>query len=144
MRLHSIIIAGLVLAPGTALAAEATPASPPVAAAPQSPAPQPEAPPNGYRSLAIAAGVVVGVVVVEYLTAGAATPMVAAAVPVAADPVAAAAAAPAVEPVAAAATPVAATVRNGFTLAEGLTIAAGAVVGGYVGGWLYNKQAASP
>jgi hypothetical protein len=152
MRLHSMIVAALVLTPGTAFALDPAPAAPSAAAAPQSPAPQPEAGPNGYRALAIAAGAVVGVVVVEYLTGGAITPMLgmagpmaapaAAAEPVAAgaaamvEPVAAGAAAPAVEP--AMAGP-AATFRTGYMVAEGLAIAAGAVVGGYIGAWWYGK-----
>ena len=109
MRLHSMIVAALVLTPGTAFALDPAPAAPSAAAAPQ-----PEAGPNGYRALAIAAGAVVGVVVVEYLTGGAITPMLGMAGP-------------------------AATFRTGYMVAEGLAIAAGAVVGGYIGAWWYGK-----
>jgi hypothetical protein len=144
MRLHAIIVAAMVAAPGTSFALDATPAAPAAAATPQS-APAPDAQPNGYRTLAIAAGAVVGVVVVEYLTGGAITPMLGmgpmaapAAAGAAADPVAAGAAA-VVDPMAAGAAPVAAAAQTGFTLAEGVAVAAGAVVGGYVGAWWYGK-----
>jgi len=186
MHLHSIIIAGLLLAPISAFAQEATPGVPPAAAAPSLspmvPMPRDEAGVNGYRIVAIAAGALVGVVAANFLTGGMITPilafgtgtamepvvmvagpmaaeaamaeaaMEAAAAPaaVAAVPPAAPAAAVAVEPVvveaagvpemmANAAVPVVATVGYAYRAGQAAAVAAGAIVGGYVGNWFYGK-----
>jgi hypothetical protein len=84
MRLHSVIVAGLLLAPVTAFAQEATPApaAPPPAVSqpslsPMVPMPREEAGISGYRVIAIAAGTVVGLVAANYLTGGMITPILA-------------------------------------------------------------------
>ena len=82
MRLHSIIMAGMLLVPVAAFAQEATPAQPPGVAAPPSlspvvPMPRQEAGVSGYRVLAIAAGAVVGVIAANFLSGGMITPILA-------------------------------------------------------------------
>jgi hypothetical protein len=68
MRLHSILVAGLLLAPVAAFAQDATPVQPGGAAAsspslsPVVPMPREEAGVSGYRVLAITAGAIVGVI----------------------------------------------------------------------------------
>ena len=81
--------------------------------------------PSGYRWLAIAAGVVAGVVVVEFLSGGTITPVLVAGAP----------GAMAVEPAAV----VAAPMGYGYSLLEVVKVGAGAVIGGYVGDLLYGK-----
>ena len=83
--------------------------------------------PSGYRWLAIAAGAVAGVVVVEFLSGGTITPVLVAGAPGAIE----------MEPAAAAA--VAAPMGVGYSLLEVVKVAAGAVIGGYVGDFLYGK-----
>ena len=128
MRLRSIIVAGLMLAPVSAFAQEATPAAPPAAsAAPVTAAPATDgAGPSDYRVLAIAAGAVVGVAVVEFLSGGTLTPVLVAGAPevMAMEPAAAAGAAP---------------MDAGYSLLEVVKVGAGAIIGGYVGNALYGK-----
>jgi hypothetical protein len=86
-----------------------------------------------YRVLAIAAGAVVGVIVVEFLSGGTITPVLVAGGPAMAMEPAAAAGAAVVEPVAVA------PVGYGYSIVEVVKVAAGAVIGGHVGNWLYGK-----
>jgi len=137
MRLRSIVAVGLVLAPVSAFAAEATPASPPAplpaAVAPAAPAP------DGYRVLAITAGAVVGIAVVEFLSGGSITPVLVAGGPAMIEPVAAGAA-PAAAAAGAVVEPVAAApVASGYSLLEVVKVASGAFVGGQIGNMLYGK-----
>src|SRR3954451_394999 len=80
MRLHSVIVAGLLLAPMSAFAQEA-PGGPPVASppslSPMVPMPREAAGVSGYRVIAIAAGTVVGLVAANFLTGGMITPVLA-------------------------------------------------------------------
>ena len=145
MRLHFIIAAGVVLAPLTAFAQEATPVAPsaPVAAS-AAPMPGPGTDGqgmNGYRALAIAAGAIVGIAVVEWLSGGTITPVLVAGGPaMAVEPAAAvapAAAGAVAEPVAAVAP---AGYGYGYSFLEVVKVAAGAVIGGNVGNWLYMNS----
>lgn len=126
MRLRSIIVAGLMLAPVTAFAQEATPAAPSVSTAPVAAAPAAD----GHRTLAIAAGVVVGVIVVEFLSGGTMTPVL----------VAGGQGAMAMEPAVAAGAVGAAPMSAGWSVAEVVKIVAGGWVGGAVGDWLYSSR----
>jgi hypothetical protein len=137
MHLRSIIVAGLVLAPVSAFGQEATPASPSASPPSASAAPATAAPStDGYRVLAIAAGAVVGVVVVEFLSGGTLTPVLVAGGPAMLEPAAAAApgaAAAVVEPVAAV------PAGYGYSFLEVVKVAAGAIIGGHLGNMVYGK-----
>ncbi len=107
---HLVVVASLLLVPGAAIAQTAAP--PTVS--------QDGTELGGHRMLAIAVGAVAGVVIVNGLTGGMATPILLAGT--GGTPVLAAAAAE----------PALAVVQAGI-------IIVGGVVGGYVGDWFYGK-----
>lgn len=134
MHRRAIIAAGLLFVAASALAQDATPGSP--AVTPSASAAQAASDRSGYRLIAIAAGAVVGVAVVEFLSAGTFTPVLMVGGP-----------AMAVEPAAAAEAPaVAAAVVDPATTTSGphafwfldVMKPAGAVVGGQIASWIYG------
>jgi hypothetical protein len=129
------------------------------AAAQDAAVPSQEAAANGYRVVAIAAGAVAGVIVANILTGGMISPILMAgtggmpamagmvmepAVAGGAAAVAEPAAVAAVEPAAVAAAPgvmapVVATAGFGYGVVQAVVLAGGAIIGGYVGNWLYGR-----
>lgn len=122
MRKILLISAALVL-PMNAMAQTATPAAEGV------PTPRVEATTDGYRVAAIAAGAVVGVIVANALTGGMITPVLLAG----AGDAGMVAAMPAASVVPEAATGVY------YTAAPAVVTAAGGLIGGYIGNWVYGN-----
>ena len=124
MRKILLISAALVL-PMNAMAQTATPAAESV------PTPRVEGTIDGYRVAAIAAGAVVGVIVANVVTGGMITPVLLAG----AGDAGMVAAMPAVAE--ASVVPEAAAVYD--TAAPAVVTAAGGLIGGYIGNWVYGN-----
>jgi hypothetical protein len=135
---RAVAIAGLMLSPFGAAAEEG---SPPAIVVPQAPSlsesvPMPrlqEPGMNGYRLIAIAAGAVVGVIAINYMTGGLITPILTygsgAAIPAAPAPLAGASAGAVVAFIA-----IEAAMTVGFTAADLVVASAGPIVIASVGG----------
>ena len=133
MRGLAIAIVVLLLSPLTALAETAQPSAPTLAES----APMPQAPAadlSFHNVAAISIGAIAGVIVVNMVTGGMIMPILAAGVAETTP-----AAVPAVAGAAGAAAPAAMAGVDYVATASQIAVAAvGAVVGGYVGNWLYG------
>jgi len=115
---HFIVVATLLLVPVAASAQDAPYGSQ------SAPTPRLETGVDGYRVAAIAAGAVAGVVVANAVTGGIITPVLMAGSGM---------------PVGAMAQPALAATTYTFMAVQAGVLGAGAVVGGYVGNWVYAQ-----